>query len=101
MPKFLPRKRIAEMNFNKRDLDRQQGIAQGDAGVCETTGVQYDEIDAVRRGLLHPVDQFMFGIALKGIERMPVIRGELSAALLDVRKPRRAVNIGFARAQQV
>lgn len=101
VPKLLPGKRVAEMNFNKRDLYRQQRIAQGDAGVRETTGVQNDKIDAVGRGLLHPVDQFVFGIALEGVERMPVIGRDFATAILDVRKARGAVNIGFACAQEV
>ena len=35
MPKLLPRKRVAEVNFDKRNLNREECIAQGDARVRE------------------------------------------------------------------
>jgi hypothetical protein len=101
MPKLFSGKRIAEVNFDKRYLNGQKGIAQGNTCVRETTRVQDDEFDAVGLGLLDPVNEFMFGIALKAGEVMPQPFGAFNTAFFDVGEARRAVNIGFTRTQQV
>ena len=46
--KFLAREYIAQVNFNKRDPDCEQGIANRNAGVGKSTRIQQDEIDLAR-----------------------------------------------------
>ena len=61
----------------------------------EATGVQNDKFNVVDGGLLDPVDEFMFGVALEAIEVVSEFFGNLNATLFDVGKPGRAVDIGF------
>ena len=61
----------------------------------EATGVQDDKFDFVDGGLLDPVDEFMFGIALKAVEAVSEFFGNLNAAPFDVGKIGYAVNIGL------
>jgi hypothetical protein len=64
MPKLFPGKRVAQVNLDKRNLNRQECVAQGDTRMRERSGIQDDEIDPIGRGLLHAIDEFMFGVAL-------------------------------------
>jgi hypothetical protein len=101
VPKLFSGKRIAEVNFDKRYLNGQKGIAQRNTCVRETTRVQDDKIDPVDLGLLDAVNEFMFGIALKAGEVVSELFSAFNTAFLDVGEARRAVNIGFTRTQQV
>jgi len=95
VPKLFPGERIAQVNLDKRNLNSEQGVAQRDAGVREATRVQDDEFDPVDLGFLHPVNEFMFGIALKAGKLVPEIFGDFNRATLDVAKACRAVDISF------
>ena len=56
------------MDFNERDGHTQQRTPQGYARVGERTGVDDNEISAVELGLVHPVNEGVFGIGLKAIQ---------------------------------
>ena len=99
--KFFSGKCIAQVNFNKRNLNRQKGIAQRYAGVRKATGIQDDKFNAIDSSFLDAVDEFVFGVTLKTVQLMPKLPGDLDTAIFDVDESCRAVNIGFARAQQV
>jgi len=94
--KFFSGKSIAQVHFDKRNLNRQKSIAQRNTRVREATGVQDDKFNVVDGGLLDPVDEFMFGVTLKANEIMSEFFGDLNAALFDVGEIGRTVNIGFA-----
>ena len=47
MAERFAREYVGEMNFNKRDADCGNGVAQGDAGVGESRRVDHNEIDAI------------------------------------------------------
>ena len=47
---------VGEMDLDEGDFYRQQGVAQGDAGVGEGGGVEDDEIDAFVGGGVDVVD---------------------------------------------
>ena len=94
--KFFPGKSIAQVYFDKRNLNRQKSIAQRNARVREATGIQDDKFDVIDGGLLDPVDEFMFGITLEAIEVMSELFGDRNAAFFDVGEIGRTVNIGFA-----
>ena len=83
------------MHFDKRDIDREQRIAQRDAGVRERTGIDDDERHAIGFRFLHPVDQFVFGIALAAGNVVAQVGGDRRATRLDIGKRRCAVNIGL------
>jgi hypothetical protein len=101
VPKFLSCKSIAQVNLNEGNLDRQKGISQRDTCMREATGIQDDKFDFVDGGPLHPVDKFMFRVTLKAFKFVSQFPGDLNAAELDVSQRGRAINIRFARSEQV
>ena len=101
VPKLFPGKRIAQVNFDKRNLNGQKGVTQCNTRVRESARVQDDEVDAVNLRLLDPVDELMFGVALKTRKLVSELIGKLNAAFFNVGETRRAVDIRFTRAQQI
>jgi len=101
MPKILSGKSVAQMHFDERDLNCQQGVAQRDTRVRESTWVQNDKFDVVGGGSLDAVDQLVLGIALIASEFVPQLRSEFSAVLLNVGECSGAVNLRFAGPQKV
>ena len=99
--KFFSGKSIAQVHFDKRNLNGQKSIAQRNTRVREATGVQDDKFNVVDGGLLDPVDELMFGITLETNKVMSELFGEGNAALFDVGEIGRTVNIGFTRTEQV
>ena len=95
VPKLLSGECIAQVNLDKRNLNSEKGVAQRDAGMCEATRVQDDEFDPVDLGFLNPVNEFMFGIALKAGKLVSERFGDFNRTILDVAKACRAVDIGF------
>ena len=69
-PEFLPRVHVAQMNFDKGNGHREQGVPQRDAGMGQSPGIQQDEV-GMPGGLLDPVHQGGFGIGLKGLQLVP------------------------------
>ena len=63
--KLFPGECVAQVYFDKRNLNGEKGIAQSYACVREATRVQDNKLDPIDLGLLHPVNKFVFGIALK------------------------------------
>ena len=60
------------------------------------TRVQDDEIDPIGRCFVHPVDEFMFGIALKTAQLVSdCFTGELNTACFDVGEARGAIDLGL------
>jgi len=95
VPKLFPGERIAQVNLDKRNLNSEKSVAQRDTCVREATRVQDDEFDPVDLGFLNPVNEFMFGVALKTGKLMPELFGDFNRTTLDVAKACRAVDIGF------
>jgi len=93
--KFFPGKRIAQVHFDKRNLNSQKSIAQRNTRMRVATGVQDDKFNVVDGGLLDPVDELMFGITLEAIEFMSELLSNVNTTLFDVGKPGRAVNARF------
>jgi hypothetical protein len=62
----------------------------------ERTRIKDDEIDAVGGGLLYPVNQFMFGVALVTEQFMTELCRDLTAVRLDVGEARRPIDFGLA-----
>ena len=93
--KFFSGKGIAQVHFDKRNLNGQESISQRNTRVREATGVQDDKFDIIDGGLLDPVDEFMLGVTLEAIEVMSELFGDRNAALFDVGEIGRTVKIGF------
>lgn len=63
MPEGLSRVYVAHVHFDEGNLHRQQGIAQGDAGMRQRRGVEDDERDVRAGRFVNLVDQLMRRIA--------------------------------------
>jgi hypothetical protein len=94
--KLFPGERITQVNLDKRNLNGEQCVTQRNAGVREATRVQDDKFDSVDLSLLHPVNEFMFGIALKTLERVSELFSEVAGASFDIGQSRGAVDVRFA-----
>lgn len=99
--KLFASKGIAQVNFNKRNIDGEEGIPRRDTGVGECTRIDKDEVDTVSAGLLYTVDHFMFRITLETLQFMSEFGGDCGQRGFDVGKAGLAVDAGFARAQQI
>ena len=101
MPEGLARVHVGQVHLDERDLHREQRVAQRDAGVRETRGIEDDEGDVARRRLVDPADQLGLGVALEGGEPVPGLGGELRHPLVDLLQGHVPVQPGLAHAQQV
>ena len=96
VPKLFSGKGIAQVYFDKRNLNGQKSIAQRNTGVRETARVQDDEFNTIDLSLLDSIDEFMLGIALEAGQFMSEVLGQPDAATFDVGEAGRAIDIGFA-----
>ena len=71
MPEGFPRVHVAQVHLDERNLDREQGVAQRDAGVREAGRVEDDERDVAGRRLVDALDQLGFGVALEAVRWWP------------------------------
>jgi hypothetical protein len=101
LPKLLSRERIAQVDFDKRDLNGQKSISQCDAGMREATGVQDDKFDAIDVGLLDSIDELMLGIALKTNQLVSKVRRKLNTTFFDIGEAGGPIDLGLACAKQV
>ena len=99
MAKLLPSKHVAQVDYDERDVYGQQGIANGDAGVCKGARVQYDERGAVFACGLYSIDNFVLSVTLEARQRMAEIIGHVGQAIFDRRQALITVNTGFPRAE--
>ena len=68
MAERFTRKYVREMYFNIRNSNSGNRIAQGNAGMGKSRGINQNEIDAVATRLVHTLHQLRFGIALESGE---------------------------------
>ncbi len=99
--KFLTRKYITQVDFDKRDVDGEQGVSNGDTRVREGARIEQNKVDASARRLLDTIDDFVLRIALEALQGMAAVRGLLRERLLDRGKVGTAVNAGLAAAKQI
>src|SRR5512146_3347930 len=64
-PEWFACMHVRQVNFDEWNIHSRERIAQGDAGMGERRGVEYDELDSVPAGLVNPVDQCPLVVALK------------------------------------
>ncbi len=63
---------VRQVHLDEGNRHRQQGVAQGDAGVGEGGRIDDDETYIVARGPMDGLDQHMFRVALDELEAMAV-----------------------------
>lgn len=92
---------VRKMNFNERNANARQRIANGNACVCIGGRIDYDESDAIPTRLLDAVDQCAFVIALKAlhIDASGTRRG--LQPLVDFGQRFTTVEFRFTRTEQV
>jgi len=88
------------MYFYERQIHGEQSIAQCNTRMRECAGVQDNEI-AGAAGLLNPVHEFGFRIALERGKAMAKVGGLAGQSLLDLGQRHIAVDTRFPRAEQV
>ena len=88
------------MDFNHRNLDGAQCISDGDRSVSVRSRINQNSA-AVFPGILDPVNQLAFVVALQKLNLHPVLRPKLPARLLDLRQRRSPVNLGFTGTKQI
>jgi|GEM_PF-6242613 len=99
--KLLSRKRVAQVNFNKRNINGEKSIPNRNAGVRECTRINDYENDTVRIRLLHAIYNFMFCIALEALQLMPAVIGQIGQRGFDVRKAGLPINARFTSTQHI
>ena len=52
-------------------------------------------------GILNPINQLTFVIALQKLDLQPMFRPKIAARLLDLSQRRFPINLGFTRTQQI
>src|SRR5688572_20405989 len=100
MAELLPRERVREMQLDEGQFHAQQGVAQRDAGVRESAGIDDGERNAVRLRGLHAVDELVLRVALEGHELVAELRGRVFRAFFDRGEGVRAVNVRLSLPQE-
>jgi hypothetical protein len=101
VPERLAGEDVGEVHFDEGEFYRRQRIAQRHAGVGESRRIDDDELRAVAGGLLHPVDQGCFGIALEGHQGGTLRLGACCQARVDLVESSGAVDRRLPRAEQI
>lgn len=92
---------IGQVYFNKRDIHSRKRVANGDAGMGESGWVDQNEVDAFAFGIVYAIDELILGIALQGLQVMPLVHTALGERLIDVGQSSGAIDFRFAGAEQV
>ena len=94
---------VRDVHFDDRNRDRLDLAVQGDRRVRVGAGVEDDpcRLRAGAAGLVQPVDENAFVIALPEVERQAVRRRDFAADRLDIGERARAVDARLTRAEQI
>lgn len=92
---------IGKMNFNCRQGDRGNGIAQSDTGMRIGTWIDQNARCSIASRGMNPVDQGSFMVGLKRFDRDPEFGTKLYQAPINIGESCSTVNFRLARAEQV
>ncbi len=92
---------VGKVYFYEWNVDPQQCIPQGDAGVGERRRVDDDESGAVLGGGMNAFDQLVFAVALQAFAVMAGAFGLIDQVLVDLIQGLGAVNAWLTGAQQI
>src|SRR3990170_5087826 len=89
------------MDFDERDRHSRQGIAQGDAGMGESRGIDDYPSDLLLLGQLRPVDERSLVVALEADHRRTRKLRLSDQAAVDIRQGFATIDLRLAGTQQV
>ena len=92
---------VADMDLDRRDFHRDQGIVQRDRGVRVAAGVDDNAGRLLRMGLVDEIDQFALVVGLAAIGLQAELRRRLRAQPFDIGERRVAVRLRLPRPQHV
>ena len=92
---------IGNMNFDKRNGNAGQCIAQGDTGMGKGGRINQDKGRAIRACGMDAVDQLMLSVALELFQGKACGAGVLAQLLLNIGEGCVAVYMRFTTAQQI
>ena len=105
MAKGFARMDVTDVHLNQCDASTFDGIGQGDAGMGVSTGIEDDARELLlgmqTPGLVYPVDEHTFVVALAEICRKAIGKAGAFAQVLYIGQCLRPVYLGLARAQQI
>ena len=88
------------MDFDERDCDPEQGIAQRDARMRVGTRIDDDKRDPAGGGV-DRIENGGFCVTLESLEFMAETAGRFRRGVFDLAERRRALGFGFPPAKQV
>lgn len=100
-PERLPGLNVGQMNFDKRNSYRRQGVAQRNAGMGEPTWIDHDESIPLHLGVMHPLNQGTLVVALKALKGYTVCLGEPSKTPVYVLKGFISIDLRLTGPQEV
>lgn len=100
-PECFARMHVRKMDFDKWDIHRRERVAQGNAGVSECCGVEYDEPDPLSSGLMNPVDKSPFVVALERAALLSCRASGRCEATIDPGQRLTAVDLRLTAAEKV
>ena len=88
------------MDFYDRDFDRAQCVPDRDGSVGVGARIDQNPL-ALFPGILNPINQLPFVIALQKLNFQPVLRPKIAARLFDLSQRRLPINLGLTSAKQI
>jgi len=92
---------VGEVDLDERYVDRQQGIAQRDAGVGKSGRVEDDEIDAFMRCSMDVIHELVLGIGLKGQQFATLLLNPTLEPVVDGVQSVASIVPGFPASEKV
>jgi hypothetical protein len=98
---FLARMHVGQVHLDERNPAGGHGVPQGDAGMGEGRRIEQDEFNFLLHGLVYPLHQFVFRIALVEAEHMTRRLGNGHQAGIDFVETGMAVVLWLALTQEI
>ena len=95
---MLPRVHVADVDFDKRQVDCKHGVADSEARVCECARVYQQKRDVLWRGFMYTIDKFRLRITLMAVQLVTQVPGAANQRFFDVSERGRPIDAGFPRA---
>ena len=89
------------MHFQKRYLDRTEGISHRNTGMSERSGIDDDKIHTLIRRLLNPVDEFIFSVTLPTFEFDTIGVCQLYQPVIDLSQTDKPIMLGLPEPKQI
>ena len=100
MPELFPPVNIRQMDFYHWDFDRAQCVPDRDRSVRVATRIDQNSL-ALFPGILNPINQLPFVIALQKLNFQPLLRAKIAARLFDLSQRRFPVNLRLTGTKQI